>query len=234
MRFLQAKLEWVRIAFFYALINNSLHCTFKSVTSNFTASLKATFKGITEIECMSKCSADMECTFLDYNQETCRTFKHGNEVQELNSVNKAFAYSFDENESSCPTKVVSKPKPTIKTKVCNDYVVTSKNEKIILAKTDLTEAPDKIRKYDIPQFLTSESIGCKVAHLKRYLTGSVCADYHEKAPYAVAEYKCKEEARYVTVIDDKGGKNLEFSDFGDLERVESTPIFYVDAWWSSL
>ncbi|CAJ0602151.1 unnamed protein product [Cylicocyclus nassatus] len=60
-----------------------------------------------------------------------------------------------------------------------------------------------------------------------YTSEPVCADYNVDAPNAVAEYRCKGTGQYVYVIDTESGPNPEFPNFDGLERVESTPIFYV-------
>ncbi|CAJ0604315.1 unnamed protein product [Cylicocyclus nassatus] len=111
----------------------------------------ATFDETTEEECMSKCSMVLECTFMEYNEGFCKTYKYGTEVHDLDSASKAFAYSFDEEQTSCPTATVSRPqsytkKPTVKLSIddiCDRRYNYSEWEAV--TKTSWAETPDDIR-----------------------------------------------------------------------------------------
>ncbi|CAJ0602150.1 unnamed protein product [Cylicocyclus nassatus] len=247
MNLFEAKSKWLLIAVFYALINDSLNCTFRSVTDNFSASLKGIYNVTTEQECLSKCSVDPECTFLTYYEGRCEVFEDGDDVQDLASVSKAFSYSFEEHETSCPTTIVSKPQNSSRPSTAPNSIMHCKSYHklmfygtFILTKKNLLETPGSPRGCNpgnVPENCNctfkkvDESNGRLTVTdyvLNQPWTWTVCGDYNGvDAPNAIAEYICTETGQYVYVVDNETGANPQFPDFVGLERIKTSPIFYV-------
>ncbi|CAJ0604198.1 unnamed protein product [Cylicocyclus nassatus] len=139
---------WMVIVVTLSQSSNSLQCTFTKVSGVFNLSLIATYNGTAEPECFSKCSVDKECTFLDYNEGLCRTFKSGSDVHELGFNSQAFAYSYEMMDTTCRTEMVSKPRLNLQTTTpkhaypCSDGSDYDIGEALI--KGNLLEAPDNL------------------------------------------------------------------------------------------
>ncbi|CAJ0601830.1 unnamed protein product [Cylicocyclus nassatus] len=159
----------------------------------------------------------------------CDVFQDGDDIQDVTFVNKAFSYLFEEQETSCPIAVVSRPQtsttqPTTVPKSlkypCNDYPKNYDGNRIF-TKKNLLETPDQLL---ICYFgFVSKNCSCTLKDLYFYRADdksfedpfimrqavrdyrpnsfqTVCADYNVDAPNAVAEYRCKGTERVDTPI----------------------------------